>query len=146
MTVNDKNIERYIELFLMGETSNEEEALLYNYFRTADVPPHLKQYKQMFDWYADGMPASPEEYLKPRKNSSIKEIWAFCSGIAAIAIMVAGIAIHIANSSSLINAEQYTAYEGSYIEHNGRRIYDLNIIMPRLQQIILSSSTPFAVL
>ena len=56
MELTNKNITDYIDRFMEGETTNEEEQAIYRYFRSADVPKHLEAYKPMFAWYEQGMP------------------------------------------------------------------------------------------
>jgi len=42
MEVTKNNIEEYIHRFMEGETTNAEEQAIYRYFRTEEVPEHLK--------------------------------------------------------------------------------------------------------
>ena len=91
MEVTHKNIEEYIARFMEGETTNAEEQAIYRYFRTADVPEHLKPYASMFAWYEDGMPEEdlfkgpkpevPVRMRKPLWKRIPLEMWSM--GIAA---------------------------------------------------------------
>ena len=56
MELTKKNIEVYIHRFMEGETTNAEEQAIYRFFRSGDVPEHLKEYAPMFAWYEEGMP------------------------------------------------------------------------------------------
>ena len=132
--INDKNATEYIARFLEGETTCEEEQALYRFFASNHIPRHLKQYKPMFEWYANGMKTSPEKIAAEKNHFRVKEICAFWSGVAAVLIMVTGIIFYLSQPLK-IPTEKYCIYEGSYIEHNGRKIDDLRIILPRIQQI-----------
>lgn len=52
----EMDIQTLIERFLEGETSNAEEQTLYRYFESGEVDPALEKYREMFKWYAAGMP------------------------------------------------------------------------------------------
>ncbi len=135
MNIDDKNIDDYIARFLDGETTCQEEQQLYRYFASPNVPKRLQPYKPMFDWYADGMPCAAEEAVplhRPIRRRG--ELIAFWSGVAAVLAIVIGCMLHIEASMSE-DKEVYRMYEGSYIVQNGRRIDDLRIILPRLQQL-----------
>lgn len=132
--INNKNAAEYITRFLNGETSREEELALYRFFASGHIPYHLRRYKQMFDWYANGMKTAPEEAAGQQRRFRVKEIYVFWSGVAAVLLLFAGAVFHLTHTFR-ISHENYRIYEGSYIEYNGRRIEDLRIILPRLQQI-----------
>ena len=61
MELTNKNIEEYIHRFMEGETTNAEEQAIYRFFRSDDVPEHLKVYAPMFAWYEEGMPEEKKE-------------------------------------------------------------------------------------
>ena len=128
MEVTKKNIEEYIRRFMEGETTNAEEQAIFRFFRTGDVPEHLKSYTEMFAWYENGMPE--EELSKPKVQPLWKrlplEIWSM--GIAAM--LVIGIGLGIILSFDNAQCEEWACYEGSYVEVNGKRITDIETIMP----------------
>ena len=134
MEVTHKNIEEYIFRFMEGETTNAEEKALYHYFRTNDVPERLKPYAPMFAWYEEGMPeetpTSEGEIPEAMKKSFWRliplEIWSM--GIAAL--LVVGIGLGIVLSFNDVEKEDWSCYEGSYVEVNGKRITDMEQIMP----------------
>ena len=82
MELTHKNIEEYIARFMEGGTTNAEEQAIYRYFRSAEVPKHLKPYASMFAWYEDGMPDAPKAQKKPLWRYIPVKIWS--AGIAAI--------------------------------------------------------------
>ena len=128
MEVTKNNIEEYIRRFMEGETTNAEEQAIYRFFRTEEVPEHLKPYTEMFTWYEEGMPE--EELSKPKTQPLWKriplEIWS--TGIAAM--LVVGIGLGIVLSFGDNQHEDWSCYEGSYVEVNGKRITDIETILP----------------
>ena len=132
MEVTRNNIEEYIRRFMEGETTNAEEQAIYRFFRTEEVPKHLKPYTEMFAWYEEGMPE--EELSKPKAQPLWKriplEIWS--TGIAAM--LVIGIGLGIVFSIDNAPCEEWACYEGSYVEVNGKRITDIETILPILSR------------
>ena len=128
MEVTKNNIEEYIRRFMEGETTNAEEQAIYRFFRTEEVPKHLKPYTEMFTWYEEGMPE--EELSKPKTQPLWKriplEIWS--TGIAAM--LVVGIGLGIILSFGDNQHEDWSCYEGSYVEVDGKRITDIETILP----------------
>ena len=128
MEVTKNNIEEYIHRFMEGETTNAEEQAIYRFFRTEEVPEHLKPYTEMFAWYEEGMPE--EELSKPKAQALWKriplEIWS--TGIAAM--LVIGIGLGIVLSFGDNQHEDWSCYEGSYVEVDGKRITDIETILP----------------
>ena len=128
MEVTKNNIEEYIRRFIEGETTNAEEQAIYRFFRTEEVPEHLKPYTEMFTWYEEGMPE--EELSKPKTQPLWKriplEIWS--TGIAAM--LVVGIGLGIVLSFGDNQHEDWSCYEGSYVEVDGKRITDIETILP----------------
>ena len=128
MEVTKNNIEQYIRRFMEGETTNAEEQAIYRFFRTEEVPEHLKPYTEMFTWYEEGMPE--EELSKPKTQPLWKriplEIWS--TGIAAM--LVVGIGLGIVLSFGDNQHEDWSCYEGSYVEVDGKRITDIETILP----------------
>ena len=128
MEVTKNNIEEYIRRFMEGETTNAEEQAIYRFFRAEEVPEHLKPYTEMFAWYEEGMPE--EELSKPKTQPLWKriplEIWS--TGIAAM--LVIGIGLGIVLSFGDNQHEDWSCYEGSYVEVDGKRITDIETILP----------------
>ena len=137
MEVTRNNIEAYIHRFMEGETTNAEEQAIYRFFRTEEVPEHLKPYTDMFTWYNEGMPE--EEISKPKIQPLWKrlplEIWSM--GIAAM--LVIGIGLGIVLSFDNGQHEEWSSYEGSYVEVNGKRISDIKTIMPIILETLANA-------
>ena len=138
MELTHKNIEEYIARFMEGETTNAEEKALYHYFRTTDVPEHLKPYAPMFAWYEEGMPEEtpiaegemPKEMKKPFWRLIPWEIWS----MGIVALLVVGIGLGVVLSFNDAEKEEWSCYEGSYVEVNGKRITDMEQIEKELEE------------
>lgn len=130
MEITNKNIEEYIRRFMEGETTNAEEQAIYRFFHTEEVPEHLQPYTEMFAWYEEGMPEEikeqPKNTPKPLWKRIPIELWSM--GIAAMLVIGIGLGIAIAFEDS--PNEEWSCYEGSYVEVNGKRITDVEKIMP----------------
>ena len=128
MEITNKNIEEYIQRFMEGETTNAEEQAIYRFFHTEEVPEHLKPYANMFAWYEEGMPEEklPTPQARPLWKRIPLELWSM--GIAAV--LVIGIGLGIVLSFGDSTNEEWSCYEGSYVEVNGKRITDVKTIMP----------------
>ena len=128
MEITNKNIEEYIQRFMEGETTNAEEQAIYRFFHTEEVPEHLKPYTDMFAWYEEGMPEEklPKPKTRPLWVRIPLELWSM--GIAAM--LVIGIGLGIVLSFDDSTNEEWSCYEGSYVEVNGKRITDVEAIMP----------------
>ena len=128
MEITNKNIEEYIQRFMEGETTNAEEQAIYRFFLTEEVPEHLKPYTDMFAWYEEGMPEEklPTTQARPLWKRIPLELWSM--GIAAM--LVIGIGLGIVLSFGDSTNEEWSCYEGSYVEVNGKRITDVEAIMP----------------
>ena len=128
MEITNKNIEEYIQRFMEGETTNAEEQAIYRFFHTEEMPEHLKPYTDMFAWYEEGMPKEkiPKPKTRPLWKRIPLELWSM--GIAAM--LVIGIGLGIVLSFGDSTNEEWSCYEGSYVEVNGKRITDVEAIMP----------------
>ena len=128
MEITNKNIEEYIQRFMEGETTNAEEQAIYRFFHTEEVPEHLKPYTDMFAWYEESMPEEklPKPKTRPLWVRIPLELWSM--GIAAM--LVIGIGLGIVLSFGDSTNEEWSCYEGSYVEVNGKRITDVKTIMP----------------
>ena len=128
MEITNKNIEEYIQRFMEGETTNAEEQAIYRFFHTEEVPEHLKPYTDMFAWYEEGMPEEkiPKPKTRPLWKRIPLELWSM--GIAAMLVIGIGLGIILSFGDS--TNEEWSCYEGSYVEVNGKRITDVETIMP----------------
>lgn len=130
MKLTPKNIEEYIDRFLEGETTNEEERAIYRFFREEEVPAHLKEYAPMFAWYEGGM---KEDSITPKKRFRLSfRTWSIAAMIAIV--LGFGSLMLLEEENNLLN--EWECYEGSYMEVNGKRITDVKQIMPEILETL----------
>lgn len=133
ITIDKQNAAEWIERFLDGATTNEEEQALYHFFANDDVPGKLKKYKPMFDWYAGGM---KESLPQPRKHRSL-HLTILRLAIAAAIVLAFGVGIRLYTQYE--QQKEYACYEGSYIIRNGKKITDMKTIMPVIKKTVLAA-------
>ena len=140
MELTNKNIEEYIHRFMEGETTNAEEQAVYRFFRSGDVPEHLKVYAPMFAWYEEGMPEEKKEMPIETKTKTFWKriplgVWSM--GIAAM--LVVGIGLGLLSGLDKDMDDEWSCYEGSYVMINGKRITDEKKIMPIILETLAES-------
>lgn len=153
-TFDKSTISRLIDRFMAGETSLEEEKLLYGYFARTDVPTEFEPYREMFRWYADlgetdcdSAASATEMQAADKPRSRRGKIFAgfrpwHIAGIAAMIAVVICTMFFFRPSTNIDIPEEYLCYKGSYIIRDGKKITDLNIVVPeiiRTQQIVEES-------
>lgn len=139
MNLTKENIEEYIARFMEGETTNEEEQAIYRFFRSEEVPAHLKEYIPMFAWYEEGMPeipeTSPEQPAKSAKRFHLPvEVWSI--GAAAMIAIIVGLGTLLYWDKGDELPAEWACYEGSYIEVGGKRISNVRQIMPSILETL----------
>lgn len=126
--MDEKRIQQLIGRFLEGRTSNAEEQLLYDYFSEENVAPELAQYREMFRWYAAGMPEHKDKSIVLPHLTKTTRRW-----LAAAASLLLLIGIGFGYRSYQKQQSEYAIYEGSYIIRDGKKITDLRQILPILK-------------
>ena len=121
--MKEKEIQQLIERFLEGETTNAEEQMLYDYFNGKDIAESLEPYREMFRWYAAGMPE--------QKTNAHKRTYAKWIAMAASLLLLVGIGFGYRHYQE--QQELYAIYEGSYIIRDGVKNTDIKQILPELQ-------------
>ena len=138
MKVTHKNIEEYILRFMEGETTHAEEQAIYRFFRTEQVPEHLKSYAPMFAWYEGGMKEeatsvdAPESPMVPLWKRVSVRVWSM--GIAAM--LTVGIGLGVLLTWGEDERNEWACYEGSYIEVRGKRITNVKQILPSILETL----------
>ena len=132
MSINKDNAMLWVSRFLNGETTNDEEQQLYQFFAGDEVPAHLTQYREMFSWYANGMkeedlPKSGKVIEMRNKGRRILQ-W----GIAASILLAIGFGLGYHFNP---DSPDYSQFEGSYIIRNGKKITDMNVIYEELLKV-----------
>lgn len=135
----EQEIQQLTERFLEGATSNAEEQTLYDYFAGEEVAESLKPYREMFRWYAAGMPQNRTESLQ-----AVNSDFSACKVplyrrktprrlLASAASLLLLIGIGFGYRYYQEQQELYAIYEGSYIIRNGVKNTDIKQILPELQ-------------
>lgn len=145
MKVTKDNVEQFINRFMEGETSNEEESALYNFFQEEAIPEKLKMYKPIFAYFAGGLKEEDLPLDKGDKISSAKIVplprisSVYRRWRKFIVPLVAGAAACFIGVIGLEHYEQkqnlYDSYSGSYVIEHGRRLSDIRTIMPKLKKV-----------
>ena len=129
-----KVIEKLIEQFFEGQTSNEEERELYNFFSSGNVPEHLLPYRQVFAYFETGIKEEPNyQKTEPKPNQFLrnKNIKTWASIAASLLILISLGIYHFTQK------KEFNPYEGSYIVRNGIKITDPKIVNPEIEKTLL---------
>ena len=129
-----------VEKFLDGKTTNQEEQMLYDWFSANDVSEEWQPLKEMFAWYADGMPEKQielsEELQPQRRGVSLhrpRRVIRWISVGVGIAAMVAVVLI----ATLRPRQSEFNIYEGSYIVEAGVRNDDIASIESEIEAMLL---------
>lgn len=129
-----------VEKFLDGKTTNQEEQMLYDWFSANDVSKEWQPLKEMFAWYADGMPEEQielSEELQPQKRGVSlhrpRRVIRWISVGVSIAAMVAVVLI----ATLRPRQSEFNIYEGSYIVEAGVRNDDIASIESEIEAMLL---------
>lgn len=128
--IDNHNAEEWVNRFLDGETSCEEEAQLYRYFFREDLPAGLEHYRAMFAWYAAKL-GTEKPADTGRRQTVMLRLW-HCVSVAAAVAVIALVGLHVCLTSMQRIPDEYMCYEGSYMIVNGRMITDIPSIIPEL--------------
>lgn len=143
MKVTKENVEQFIGRFMEGETTNEEEAALYEFFQEEDIPEKLRMYKPVFAYFAGGMrkedlPSSGSS-AKVVSTGNVQKKTIYTRWRKFILPLAAGAAACFACVAGFVHYEQqqsiYNSYSGSYVIDHGRRLSDIRVIMPKLKMV-----------
>lgn len=119
-----RQIEDLLERFFEGQTSNEEERTLYDFFTRADVPSHLESYKEVFGYFEKSIAGefweAPELSITSKAPSSSERRfrWTIILAVAASLLVL------LVNTFFIGRENSFNPYEGSFIVRNGERITD----------------------
>lgn len=128
--ISHSEARRLVGLFMAGASDNAQESSLYRYFSGGDVAPDLEQYRYMMIWFASGMPADDAGRSSRRLRFGRWQRLAAAVGAAAVVALVVTLMPRIGSPAD----DDYSTYAGSYVIRNGKRITDLDIIMPELKR------------
>jgi len=130
-----KKIEELIERFFEGETSNEEEQKLYDFFSGENIPEHLLPYRQVFAYFETGIKEEESNHQTTRRKNvrsfRKKKITIWASIAASVLILISFGIYHFTRE------KEFNPYEGSYIVRNGVKISDPKIVNPEIEKALL---------
>ena len=143
-------IRKLIDRYMEGETSLDEESMLYAYFSRTDIPSEFEEYKDMFAglssivqnekikadidrFRTEGFElteSAAEQHTAKRKLLSFRRIISIAAATVALAIGIFYI-------SDKMDEKRLTAlYGGSYMIVNGKRIDDLQKIESDIERVL----------
>lgn len=131
-TEEHKRIEDLLERFFEGQTSNEDERVLYDFFAGPDIPSHLRRYREVFGYFESGIALDfiekPELRLPVKKSSDKRRFgWAIATCAAASLLLL------LLNTFFTNRRDSFNPYEGSYIVRSGVVITDIKKIEAELE-------------
>jgi len=132
MTQDYQRIEKLIERFFEGQTSNEEERELYVFFSNDNIPEQFLPYRPVFAYFENGIKEEVENNPKTIQSFRKKRIGIRLS-IAASVLILLSIGIY-----HFTREKEYNPYEGSYIIRNGEKITDPKIVNPEIEKTLLA--------
>ena len=136
--MNSNHIKQLTKKFFDGNTTLEEEMMLYDYFANDDIEPSLKPLQEMFRDLAALSNAAFSDSTSTTKPAAAKtpkakwrSMWTAISAAAAIILLLV-----IVKSASIWHEERQLAvlYEGSYMIVDGKRIDNLRELKPEIEK------------
>lgn len=139
--IDETKIEQLVERFMAGETSLEDEDLLYSYFSSNSVSESLKQYKDYF--YAFSLFADNDllcddnndtdyglksDKIKTDKRPRLFRRFAYAA--ASVAVLITLLSTPFSNNSL------DSIHEGSYVIINNERISDKKLIEKKVEETL----------
>lgn len=132
--IDDKTLRMLIARFMEGATTNAEERQIFARFEQGAVPDDLEQFRPMMSWLAGGMPAVEPSIPTAIRRWSKSSLAACISAAASLALIVSVSFSFMDGRTSGLAKEDYITYAGSYIIRDGKKITDLDVIMPELER------------
>ena len=102
---SQQQIEPLLDKFMDGQTTEEEEALLADYFRSGDVPAEWEDYRAMFDYFDRGMEDGlvPVEQSRPTLTRQMgRRWWGIAAAACITAAIVATVVLHQPESTTTV--------------------------------------------
>ncbi|GHT75279.1 hypothetical protein AGMMS50262_10110 [Bacteroidia bacterium] len=130
-TQTDKHIEKLVERFFDGSTSNEEEQELYRFFSGENIPEQLLPYRPVFAYFETGIKNENWNESKIKTVKSTRKRTLFWVGIAASLLILIVLRMFYVEQTKAFNP-----YEGSYIIRKGVKITDPKIVRPEIEKTL----------
>lgn len=143
MKIDKDYIKGLLGRFFDGDTTNEEEKTLYDFFAAMDVPEELEKYRPMFSYFSAGLALESNrrgaetllsESAIRAERPQIRR-WNWSAGLAA-SVLLLGVALAALLPGRVEKAGGLDAFEGSYIVRNGVVITNAEAVMPEVEAMI----------
>lgn len=126
--ITKENYTYFVERFLDGLTTNDEEKALFRWFAKDNIPSEAEKYRDMFRWYSDISHHTRQENTS-RINPFVRKSLSIAAAIAFAFTVVSSIWQNISIQ------REYLCYEGSYVIRDGRKITDPRLVMKEIKAI-----------
>ena len=116
---SQQQIKALLDKFMDGQTTVEEEALLADYFRSADVPAEWEDYRAMFDYFDGGMEDYPVTVEQPRPSLTRqmgRRWWGIAAAACITAAIVATVVLHQPESTTVPDTPPVASNENAPIK------------------------------
>jgi len=129
-----------LERFFEGQTNNDEEQTLYDFFRRDDLPDEWMRYKPVMKYFESGLADEIGDTVQtdelPQRPvmqvlTSVRKHWITWCSVAASILLILFTSLYL-----FADREPVDPYAGSYIIRNGVRITDLDLIRPELEAAV----------
>lgn len=127
--ISDDEARRLTRMFLDGDTTAEQEKMLYEYYSGKKVASDLDCYREMFGWYA-GLESEAKTSDDNRRRRT--RFIAVAASVSALFLIGVGLIAGLPKGSGSLSPDGI--YAGSYIIRNGKKITDIKQILPELRQ------------
>lgn len=126
--MNEKSLRYLIEAFLNGDSTPEQEQVLYRYFTSGNISPEFEQYRPMFAWYASLPQSANVDKTASNRMRRFLRVAAAITVLCAVGIFAA---IGYSNSG-VADDDLYAQYRGSYVYSGGKKITNIESIYPSI--------------
>lgn len=127
--LSDDEARRLTGLFLDGATTSDEEQKLYRYYAGSKVASDLEPYAGMFSWFDSLESASETTFVGRRQKTYL-----FVAAAAITAFVLIGVGLTLGHNFGSDDFSAERIYAGSYIIRHGKKITDIQSILPELER------------
>lgn len=106
-----QKMEQLINNYFDGDTSQEEEKLLHQYFKSNQVAPHLEVYRGMFAYFSESKKevfAAEVTLDEVSKNGMLSKLKSWYS-VAALLVVALGVTFFMQQNSNQLTTEEKEA-------------------------------------
>lgn len=104
-------IEELLEKYFDGNSTDQEELILRNYFSQGNIAEHLIQYRNLFGYFAEAKKIKNEKEFMLKSAEEPRKNRAFLLSIAATLVVGLGVGIFMFTSYNPKNEEDLGTYD-----------------------------------